>query len=253
MFSPERAEYEFYSYVVLVNPAMAGDVVLNELVSDNTIGCTDEAGEYDDWIELFNTTANPLNLEGLYLTDDPANHLKFALPSYIIPAFGFVVVWADEDQGSPSEIHANFKLASGGEYVLLCNANGTVLDSVAFGALNTDNSWGRCPNGYGSWINYSWGGCGGWNICPTEVEESSADRGIAVYPNPTSDVLNVVNVAGGSVRYDLVSATGQVVSSGTFVDQNNQLELTDLATGIYILMVRDELGNFLTSQRIVKE
>jgi hypothetical protein len=253
MFSPERAEYEFYSYVVLVNPAMAGDVVLNELVSDNTIGCTDAAGEYDDWIELFNTTANPLNLEGLYLTDDPANHLKFALPSYIIPAFGFVVVWADEDQGSPSEIHANFKLASGGEYVLLCNANGTVLDSVAFGALNTDNSWGRCPNGYGSWINYSWGGCGGWNICPTDVEESSADRGIAVYPNPTSDVLNIVKFGEGVVTYQLVSATGQICNSGTFTDSVNQLSVAELATGIYALLVRDENGIVISSERIVKE
>jgi hypothetical protein len=189
----------------------------------------------------------------LYLTDDPANHLKFALPSYIIPAFGFVVVWADEDQGSPSEIHANFKLASGGEYVLLCNANGTVLDSVAFGALNTDNSWGRCPNGYGSWINYSWGGCGGWNICPTDVEESSADRGIAVYPNPTSDVLNIVKFGEGVVTYQLVSATGQICNSGTFTDSVNQLSVAELATGIYALLVRDENGIVISSERIVKE
>lgn len=253
MFSPERAEYEFYSYVVVVNSATAGQVVLNELVSFNFIGCTDATGANEDWIELFNTTGSPLNLEGLYITDDPTNHLKCALPSYVIPAYGFALIWADEDPGSSNEIHANFKLASGGEYVLLCNANGTVLDSVAFGILASDNSWGRCPNGYGSWINYSWGGCAGWNICPTDIEESPEQSGVAVYPNPTADILNVVNFGEEAITYELVSSTGQVCMSGQFLDKNNQVDMSELSTGMYILMVRDELGNFLTSERIVKE
>ncbi len=253
IFSPERAEYEFYSYLVSVSTATAGQVVLNELVSFNFIGCTDASGANEDWIELFNTTGSPLNLEGLYVTDDPTNHLKCALPSYIIPPYGFALIWADEDAGSASEIHANFKLSVGGEYVLLCNASGVVLDSVAYGIIATDNSWGRCPNGNGSWINYSWGGCGGWNICPTDVEESPEQSGVAVYPNPTTSILNVVNFGEETITYELVSSTGQVCMSGQFNDQNNQIDLSDLATGMYILMVRDELGNFLAAERIVKE
>jgi hypothetical protein len=253
IFSPERAEYEFYSYLVSVSAATAGQVVLNELVSFNFIGCTDASGAHEDWIELFNTTGNPLNLEGLYITDDPTNHLKCALPSYVIPAYGFAVIWADEDQGSASELHANFKLASGGEYVLLCNASGTVLDSVAYGILATDNSYGRCPNGYGPWITYSWGGCGGWNICPTDISEEEPPSGVSVFPNPTSGVLHVVNFGESAITYEFVSSTGQVCLSGQFSDEYNQIDVSDLATGMYVLMVRDELGNFLTSERIIKE
>jgi hypothetical protein len=253
IFSPERAEYEYYTYFVNVNTATAGQVVLNELVSYNFIGCTDATGAHEDWIELFNTTGSPLNLEGLYVTDDPTNHLKCALPSYVIPPYGFALIWADEDAGSPGEIHANFKLSSAGEYVLLCNAGGTVLDSVAFAILASDNSYGRCPNGNGSWINYSWGGCAGWNICPTEVEESQNQTGVAVYPNPTTSILNVVNFGDQAITYELVSSTGQVCLSGQFPDKNNQIDLSELATGMYVLMVRDEQGNFLTSERIVKE
>ncbi len=253
IFSPERAEYEFYNYYVSVSTATAGQVVLNELVSYNFIGCTDATGAHEDWIELFNTTGTPLNLEGLYITDDPGNHLKCALPSYVIPPNGFALIWADEDAGNPGEIHANFKLASGGEYVLLCNAQGVVLDSIAFGILASDHSYGRCPNGNGPWITYTWGGCAGWNICPTDVDESPEQTGVAVYPNPTSGVLNVVNFGEETITYELLSSTGQVCMSGQFLNKNNQIDLTEFATGMYILMVRDEHGNYVTSERIIKE
>ena len=40
--------------------------------NDSTI--TDEHGEYDDWIELYNNTNNPIDLSGYYLSD---NYLLF--------------------------------------------------------------------------------------------------------------------------------------------------------------------------------
>jgi hypothetical protein len=253
IFSPERAEYEFYSYVVTVSTAAAGQVVINELVSSNQIGATDASGAHEDWIELFNTTGSPLNLSGLYVTDDPSNHLKCALPTFIIPAYGFAVIWADEDAGDPGEIHANFKLSAGGEYVLLCNANGTVLDSIAYGVLGSDESYGRCPNGNGPFITYPFGGCGGWNICPGDVAENGARSGVAVYPNPADDVLNVVNFGEETVTYQLVSSTGQVCMNGQFADTYNQIDVSQLATGMYILMVSSEEGELLSSERIIKE
>lgn len=253
LFSPARAEYEFYSYLVSVNSATAGQVVLNELVSYNVVGCTDASGAHDDWIELFNTTGSPLNLEGLYITDDPANHLKCALPSYIIPPYGFAVIWADEDAGSAGELHANFKLSSGGEYVLLCNSAGTVLDSVAFGVLTSDNSYGRCPNGYGTWINYPWGGCGGWNICPSDVSEQSDRESFAMYPNPATSTLTVVTYAKSDVQYEIVSASGQICMSGTFIQQSNQLDITTLADGMYFMIIRNETGDIIGKERFIKE
>lgn len=242
MFSPERAEYEFYDYVVIVNSATSGQVVINELLSFNFYGATDASGAHEDWIELFNTTGNPLNLEGLYITDDPTNHLKCALPSYIIPAYGFAVVWADEDIGSATELHANFRLASGGEYVLLCNANGTVLDSIAYGILATDESYGRCPNGYGSFITYAWPGCGGWNICPGDVAEETTEGGVSVYPNPATDFLHVEVDSINALNYEVHSVTGQVCLSGALLNESGTLDISLLASGTYLLLLRDESG-----------
>lgn len=251
MFSPERAEYEYYSYLVAVNSATAGQVTINEFVTFNLTGATDASGAHEDWIELFNNTGNPLSLTGLYITDDPNNHLKCALPDVIIPAYGFLVIWADEDAGSASEVHANFKLSSGGEILLLCNSNGNVLDSIAYAIVATDESYGRCPNGYGPFINYSSPSYNAWNICPGDVTEESQANTVAVYPNPATDHLSVEKTVSGECVYEIVSATGQICISGIFRDARNELDISSLNAGVYLLMVREESGKVETSRIVV--
>lgn len=253
LFSPVRAEYEFYTYVVLTSTVTAGQVVINELVSYNLTGATDATGAHEDWVELFNNTGNPVSLQGLYLTDDPTNHLKCALPDAILPPYGFAVVWCDEDAGSANEVHANFKLASGGEFVLLCNANGNVLDSIAFGIITSDQSYGRCANGIGPFITYPSPTCNSWNICPGGITEDAQQHGVAVYPNPATDVLNIRNFDANTISFDLITSTGQLVNSGTLAGSDNQISLSDLATGMYILMIRNDAGEIISSERIIKE
>lgn len=253
LFSPERAEYEFYSYQVAVSTPVAGEVVINELVSYNFTGATDASGAHEDWIELFNNTATPLNLHGLYITDDITNHYKCALPNVVIPAFSFAVVWCDEDVGAATEIHANFKLSSGGEIILLCNSSGTVLDSVAYAIIPTDQSYGRCPNGFGPFIIYTSPSCNSWNICPGDVGEESDESGVVVYPNPVSEVLNVVKFGESDVSYELVSSVGQVCMSGVLSDERSALDVSALSRGMYILIMRDISGEIMTAERIICE
>ena len=44
-------------------------VVINELLAKNETINADEAGEYDDWIELYNHSNSTVDLAGYYLTD----------------------------------------------------------------------------------------------------------------------------------------------------------------------------------------
>ena len=39
---------------------ISNDIVINEFMADNGTTITDPAGEYDDWIELYNPTSNPI-------------------------------------------------------------------------------------------------------------------------------------------------------------------------------------------------
>lgn len=131
-------------------------VVINELMADNDNTVPDPQGDYDDWLELYNRTDNPIMLTGMYLSDKEDNPTKWRFPEGTeIPANGFLIVWLDEDHNDETateELHANFKLSKSGETVLLVDtdANGNqVLDSVTFGEQEADVAYGRIPNGTG--------------------------------------------------------------------------------------------------------
>jgi spore coat protein CotH len=147
-FSPPRAEQETYSYRVAITTATNTPVIINEFMASNDGTRADPQGEYDDWIEFHNLTDQDVDLTGRYLSDEPNHPRKWPFPAgTIIPANGYLLVWADEDTTDAPGLHASFKLSSsdGDELYLTdtdANLNG-VLDSVVFGAQQTDRSYGR--------------------------------------------------------------------------------------------------------------
>jgi hypothetical protein len=103
-------------------------------------GFTDPAdGKSDDWLEIYNPSAAPLFLEGWYLSDQPDNPLLFRIPAgFSIPAFGYRLVWADEEtfQNAPNlrqDLHAAFKLSTGGETLILSSPDSMERDRLFFG------------------------------------------------------------------------------------------------------------------------
>ncbi|MEJ2627257.1 MAG: lamin tail domain-containing protein, partial [bacterium] len=125
----------------------ATGVVINELLASNSSGIRDEAGDADDWIELYNSTAAAVDLSAWSLSDDRDDPQKAVLPSgTTIPAQGFLLIWADgePDQGA---LHLDFSLSNGGEWIGLFNPDEVLRDSLAFGPQLTDFSFGRYPDG----------------------------------------------------------------------------------------------------------
>lgn len=52
--------------------------------------------DYPDWIELKNTTAAPVSLDGYFLSDSSSNPFKWQVPTgATIPANGFLLFMAD--------------------------------------------------------------------------------------------------------------------------------------------------------------
>lgn len=146
-FSPARAENETHSYRVSIATASYSPVVINEFMASNSSTIADPQGEFDDWIELRNLTDSPVDLTGRYLSDAPNNPRKWQFPAgTIIPANGYLLVWADEDTTVTGGLHANFKLSASGEEIYLTDTDANlnqVLDSIVFGAQTTDISYGR--------------------------------------------------------------------------------------------------------------
>ena len=127
-------------------------VVVNEILASNNTGQVDEAGDFEDWIELYNNNETDVDLSGFYLTDNGESLQKWIIPAgTILPAKGYLIIWADEEQ-EEGALHTNFKLSAGGEVVVLSDPLINVLDSVVYGAQTTDMAYARIPNGTGDFV-----------------------------------------------------------------------------------------------------
>jgi hypothetical protein len=106
-------------------------------------------GNDDDFFELYNPSAQPVSLGGLFLTDalgDRTMH-RIANLSFIGSGQdGFVRFVADNNTGAGAD-HVNFALRAAGEAIGLFTAVGTQIDAVTFGAQQNGVSEGRFPDG----------------------------------------------------------------------------------------------------------
>ncbi|WP_437915176.1 lamin tail domain-containing protein [Sorangium sp. So ce302] len=101
-------------------------VSISEVMLNNTTTLADESGEYEPWIELFNPSAEDVDLTGWTLSDDFAERGKWPLPAVTLPRHEVLVLFADGDTDQ-GELHTSFALdPSGGELVL--TARGGVSD-----------------------------------------------------------------------------------------------------------------------------
>ena len=100
----------------------------------------------DDFIELFNPQAFPVDLSGMYLTDNPVTqpYKQQVSPLSFVAGEGFAVFHAD-DQNRPG--HVDFRLSADGEIIALYDAELNEIDKVLYGPQTTDASQGRIPDG----------------------------------------------------------------------------------------------------------
>jgi len=132
-----------------VDLVKAQPVAINEFMAKNESVIADQDGEYDDWIELRNNTEGAVDLSGYYLSDDPGDIMRWEFPDTMIAAGGFLIIWADEDAGQAG-LHANFRLSAGGETIILSSPQGMVIDDISYEDMISDVSWGRYPDGWGT-------------------------------------------------------------------------------------------------------
>jgi len=125
-------------------------IVINEILSKNTQFGSDEDGEFDDWIELFNLANEDIDISGFYLTDSKKQPTKWKFPAgTVIGKNGFLIVWADGDSTHVSGLHTNYKLSADGENVVLLSPLQEVIDLVEYPATVLEQSYARVPNGTG--------------------------------------------------------------------------------------------------------
>ncbi|MCH2100964.1 MAG: CotH kinase family protein [Planctomycetes bacterium] len=151
-FEPQRSSFEPLSFRTSWSGSTS-DVVLNEFVARNNSGPFDEVGQAEDWIELYNRGASPVDISGMYMTDDLADPTKWEIPAGTILLPGESLhIWADEDLLDGPH-HADFKLSTDGEEIALIDVDGaTVLDFFVFGPQEVDVATARLHDGEDLWV-----------------------------------------------------------------------------------------------------
>jgi len=109
-----------------------GEVLITEFMAQNLRGMADENGDHPDWVELFNTGVEPVNVSGWFLTDDPQDLKQWRLPSTNLPPQKHLIVFlSGNDRAIPGlPLHASFRLGAGGDYLALVRPNGTTVESA---------------------------------------------------------------------------------------------------------------------------
>ncbi|MBU6219824.1 MAG: CotH kinase family protein [Bacteroidetes bacterium] len=246
IFSPLRAEHEFYTLYAKLTNIVKGDLVINEFMADNGTTKADANGQFDDWIELYNNTNNTLSLSNLYMSDSYSSPLKWKFPdSIVIAPKGYLVVWTDEDLTQPG-IHAGFKLSASGEKILLSYANGYVVDSITFAPQLKDISFCRCPNGTGNFKSFK--PSFGTENCVTTVGNKELNKvEYAIYPNPGYGIFYIKNENSGIKNIRVFNALGsEVLNRNTSMDDLIQIDLNGHIPGVYYI-----LANGVTAQKIL--
>ena len=214
---------------------LAGDVVINEFMASNDTSATDPAGEYEDWIELYNNSSTAIDLSGYYLTDDASDLSLFRFPAGTsIPANGYLIVWADKDT-LQTGYHANFKLSVSGESIYLANASGTIIDQISYITQSTDLTYARYPNGTGD-----------FQIMSASFSANNNGFFTSVTTNPTCNGLSTgsidITTTGGISPYYFGWSDGVSTEDRTMLD-----------AGVYSLTVTDLLMNTATGTWTITE
>ena len=214
MITPVKSKLLFLLLVFFFHFATAQTISINELMADNDTltQITDEVGQYDDWIELYNNTNADIDLSGYFLSDKLNALDKWQIPTgTIISANGYKIFWADDD-ATQGPLHTNFKLKKSGESVYLSNPDLVIVDSVNFGQQNTNISYARIPNGTGEFIFKA--PTFGFNNELSSSAGQSLPQGVAfeLFPNPTDAFFRLrwtVPTLDKTLRISIIDALGK--------------------------------------------
>lgn len=118
----------FYLTLILTWPMFAAPVI-TEFMASNETTLADEDGDFPDWIEIFNPDDEPVDLVGYFLTDDAAIPDRWVFPATLLQPGEWLVVFASGKDRDVGELHTDFRLSAGGEYLALVAPDGVTVVS----------------------------------------------------------------------------------------------------------------------------
>lgn len=122
-------------------------VIISEVMASNSTVPLGATAATTDYVELYNTSAQTVDLSGYGLSDSLKRPRRWQFPQGSVIAPGeYKIVYLDgqPDLSTVTDFHTNFKLTrAGGETISFCDPTGRVLDRIPLSLIPTDHSYGR--------------------------------------------------------------------------------------------------------------
>ncbi len=211
----------------------AYNLYINEFMASNSSTITDEYGEYEDWIELFNGGEESVWLGDKYLTDNLSNPIKWALPDITMTSGSFLLVWAD---GQPQQgaLHTNYKLDKDAEEIGLfdnATAGYALLDGFTYSVQLTDISMGRVTDASPDWKFFDVPTPGSTNSL-VSIEKNHLPK-MNIWPNPVSNGFIYLSENTNFTIHDL---TGRILLE---FRNSSKADVSALGNGLYFIVTED--------------
>ena len=244
-------------------------VCINEVSAANSI-YVNEYGKKNDWVELYNTTDDEQDVEGMFLTDNLDKMEKYKISKEQttaltrIPPHGRLIVWCDKLETTNQALHASFKLDAEGGVVALSAADLSWTDSLRYATHDGNHTVGRYPDGgsgiyimdvptiakanqigsYDSAVDQQT-----LDITPSLVASANGLRLRCV-----ADMLLLSSDDAQYARIDILNGNGQLVetNAANFHSGRSQLSIAHLPAGFYIARATDNLGNTVSCKVVTK-
>lgn len=237
-------------------------VRINEVSADNSIYVND-LYKKNDWVELYNTTDQPIDVAGMFISDNALIPAKYQISAEnttaetVIAPHGYLVIWCDK-LTPVSQLHATFKLAKEGGDVLLTAADQSWSDKLTYPAHEGKYSVGLYPDGGSNHYIMNLPSIGASNVMngyaqffenidtPDCIEENKIEED-SMYIAYRNGMLLI----SGHMTYVTVSVhtpSAQMCMQERISLNNGQalVNLGNLSKGIYLATVRDDAGRSKT-------
>jgi len=142
---------------------------------------------------------------------------------------GTLEVWIDDkDSGDP---HAVLTVASTGDWQVWETIRAT------FDDLSGSHDVYLVFKGSGFLFNVNWFRFSDDDITALEDNDFDLKNQVEIFPNPTSDVLNINNTSNGTAEFKIISLTGNLIYSSIINQGVTQINLNEVGKGSYMVQV----------------
>ena len=112
---------------------------INEALKYNTLSAIDADGDRSEWVELKNFSGEAVTLLGYFLSDNPDDLYKWALPDVTLQPGECKVIFLSGKNRTSGELHANFGLSDEENEIFFTALSGMRSESMSLDGITRDN------------------------------------------------------------------------------------------------------------------